>query len=105
MNCEELQKNHPLTLPLLLQQLHAPMMATPLDTHLALIQLARENARWTAKEDSNWTSLVLFFNTKLPTASQAVPINALRRSLSKVATEITVATAILNNAAPQVHDA
>ena len=103
MNCEELLKHPPTKLPLLFHHLPSRTMTTLLDTHLALIRLARSEAQWTAKEDSDWTSLILFLTTKLPPANPAVPIDALRHSLSKAVTEIAAATAALNSTAPPVH--
>ena len=75
-------------------------MTTPLDTHLALIQLAHTEAHWTAKEHSDWDSLVRFLTTKSPPVNPAVSLDALRHSLYRAATEIAAATAALNNTTP-----
>jgi len=77
-----------------------PTMATPLDTHLAFIQLARTQAHWTAKENSDWDSLVGFLLTKSTPVPPAVQFDTLRHSLSRAAGEIAAATAALGNTVP-----
>ena len=100
MNSEELSK-HPLpNIPFLSHHLLKQTMTTHLGTYLALIQLARTEAHWTAKEDSDWDSLVRFLLTKSRLVPPAVQIDTLRHSLSRAAEDIVAATAALGNTAP-----
>ena len=100
MNYEELTKHPPPILPFLLQHLPSRTMSSPLDDHLRFIAFARAEGTWTAKEDSDWDSLVRFLLTKSTPVPPAVQIDTLRHSLSRAAEDIVAATAALGNTAP-----
>ena len=99
MNYEEPIKR-PLPIPFPLQKPPSRTMNTSLDEHLRFIAFACAEGLWSAKDNSDWDLLVRFLKMKCPPVNPAVPIDALRDSLSKAATEIAAATAALDNMAP-----